>query len=258
MDRIYYFMLTKEKSAPIFRNEAEGYEVYYLQVPESAGREELAAIQASMKKGIIRLAQCCGQEEDINCACMVYEGMFAAWLNARKQEHYWAKLWNLPVYKEYQEEHNLFLLLRQIEKRQFPGRLVILGQPPGMHNWISSLARYVKEISLFSLSVPREFEALQDKLLSEYGLMIRWERSLQPQSPDPALVLDYCDRENVFIWGIPAGSIWIDMNSLEARRHGLRDRETGIRYLSLQRFWREEMIQTIDTARKILYNTKVN
>jgi len=81
---------------------------------------------------------------------------------------------------------------------------------------------------------------------------------MMPESAEPALVLDYCKKDSIFIWGIPAGSIWIDMNSLETRRHALEDRETGIRYISLKKVWIEEMIQTLDTAVKIQYNTEVN
>ena len=270
MDRIYYFRLVREDCGdkkkirthsgfwPIFRKEVGDYEIYYLQMPASTQKEELDAVQSHMKKGIGRLEIWYQEEEDRNATYLVYEASFAEWLKNCRQEIYWQQLWNLPLYQEYCEPHNLQLLLRQISKSSRPGQLVILGEAPGMQEWIGALAKYMKGITIFSPAMPRGFEVIRERLLEEYGLMCRWEKSLQPKVSEPAIVLDYCGQEKVFIWGIPRGSIWIDMTSLEARRHALEDRETGIDYLSLKCFWKEEMIQTLDTANKIQYNTGVN
>ena len=124
-----------------------------------------------------------------------------------------------------------------------------------MEDWLKAMAKYMKKITWYSLSMARGFTEIQENLLEEYGLMLDWKRSLQPKSPEPAMVLDYCGKENVFVWDIPSGSIWVDMTSLENRRHAVEDRETGIQYTSLNRFWREEMIKTLDTVNQILYNT---
>ncbi len=270
MDRIYYFRLTKDNrkkeesnilcqsaEQPVFFREAGGYEVYYLQVGEETEGNELAKVQAYMKKGISRLAACYQREQDRMNAYLVYDGSFARWLQERRQEEHWQQLWNLPLYGEYKEPHNLQVLLQQISKSRWPRHLVILGEAPCMEKWLEPMAKYMKSIVQFSLNRSKGFDTIREKLLDEYGLLIKWEKSLQPQSEESAMVLDYCGKENVFIWGIPPGSVWVDMTSRESRRHAIEDRETGIYYTSLKTFWQGEMLQTLDTINKIKYNTKV-
>ncbi len=241
----------------IFYKEIGEYEVYYLQISADTANNELSAVQSHMAKGIRRIAACYHREDENINAYLVYEASFAKWLKERQQEEKWQEFWNLPLYGEYKESHNLTLLLQQIPKSRWPGRLIILGEAPGMQEWIGTLARYMRGITIFSPVRPRCFESIREKLLDEYGLLISWEKSLQPVSGEPALVLDYCGKEKIYIWGIPSGSIWIDMMSMEERRHSLEDRETGIDYISLKSFWKGEMLQTLDTASKIQYNTEV-
>ena len=246
---------TAKEIKPIFCAGTGCYEVYYLQIPDTAQYTDLSALQAQMKKGIARLDCCYQREIQGTNTYLVYEGGFAGWLRKNGLEAIWQKLWNLPLYREYKEPHNLKLLLDRIPKSQWPGNLVILGEAPGMEDWLKAMAKYMKKITWYSLSMARGFTEIQENLLEEYGLMLDWKRSLQPKSPEPAMVLDYCGKENVFVWDIPSGSIWVDMTSLENRRHAVEDRETGIQYTSLNRFWREEMIKTLDTVNQILYNT---
>jgi len=252
-------MLANEKAEhyPVFYKVIGGYEIFYLQIDKKIGQEELLAAGALMKKGIGRL-ETLHQQQECRTACLVYEASFESWLRNKQQERCWQNFWNLPVYGEYREPHNLMLLLQQVPKYLWPRQLIILGEAPGMEVWLVQLARYMRGITVYAGSKPKAFEQLREKLQQEYGLLLGWEERLHPQSREPAMVIDYCGREKVFAWGIPAGSIWIDMNSMEIRRHALEDRDTGIQYYSLKCFWKEEMQQTLDTANKILYNTGVN
>ena len=242
---------------PVFRKVVGCYEVYYLQMYESMLKREMAAVQSCMEKGISRIAAWYHSQEEIGEAHLVYDAPFANWLRQQQREEYWQKLWDLPLYKEYKEPHNLNLLLAQIPKACLPKEWIILGEALGMQEWIGQAARYVKSIRVYSLIPPKGWEQMKERLLEEYGLMLTWQKSLQPVSEEPALVLDYCSKEKVYVWGVKSGSIWVDMNSLESRRHGILDRETGIQYVSLKCFWKEEMIQTLDTVSKIQYNTEV-
>ena len=268
MDRIYFFRLAKEENGykgrngegsrelPVFRMETQLHEIYYLQMYATVKSEELAEVQSYMAKGIRRIAGWYGDEESHN-EYIVYDPPFENWLWARQRADFWQKTWNLPLYQEYEESCNLLFLLRQPILRSVPGNLIILGEAPGIQEWIGLLAKHMKKIIFFSLTKPKGFEQLREWMLSEYGLLADWAETLQPVSREPALILDYSGREKIYIWGVARGSIWIDMTSMEARRHALQDRDTGIQYISLKCFWQEEMLQTLDTVGKIKYNTEV-
>ena len=283
MDRIYYFMIAKEEAGyreqhgdhicatipklPIFRKEVGPYEVYYLQMFPDVENSEFAGVQAYMQKGIRRISGLCDREtggdaslsydgEDKRNACLVYDRDFEKWLVFRKKDGLWQKLWNLPLYHEYKEAHNLTFLLQQIPVSTWPGQLIILGEAPGMADWLGMLARHMKCITIYALAEPRGFETVRARMLEEYGLLTDWQKSLQPAAGEPALVLGYSGKDKIYAWDIVPGSIWIDMMSMEERRHALEDRETGVRYVSLKSIWREEMRQTLDTIGKIQYNIR--
>lgn len=267
MDRIYYFILAKDETGkrgigkerseqlPVFYREMECYEIFYLQIYRETQNSELACIQAHMTKGIQRIEAWKDRQQPLRNTYLVYEPSFEKWLYQRHWERRWEALWEFGQYNEYGEVHNLLLLLKYIERLPRPGHVVILGEPTGMQDWICAIARYMKSVTLYSLKEPRGFAEVQEKLLEEYGMLVRWEKSEQPVSEEPSLILDYSGKEKIYIWGIPKGSIWIDMTSLEFRRHAIQDRETGIYYVSLRSIWLEEMLQTLDMAGKIKYNT---
>ena len=257
MERIYYFKLAKEKKKepPIFRQEIDSYGVYYLQIDEGSAESEPEQIKDYLEKGIGRLAYLYG-EEDVQ-AYLVYDGSFENWLKQKGKEDYWKKLWGYPIYKEYKEAHNLALLWKRIHPVRGIEHLLILGEGPGVEEWIGYIGRYMKRVSFFSLDQPKGFEDICQKMQDEYGLLPEWKRSLHPKSEQAAMVLDYTGRDKIFIWETPRGSIWVDMSSLESRRHDLEDRDTGILYISLKSIWCQEVIQTLDTISKIQYNTEV-
>jgi len=248
MDRIYYFMVAKEKSGdvelPIFRREIGPYEVYYLQVPKNVENDKFVDLKEYMDKGIARIrAQCeptgalsfTGGVEENTWA--VWDRDFEMWLRIGGRETQWQKIWDLPMYQEYKEIHNLIFLLQQIPAGRLPVQLIILGEAPGLTDLLEGLARRMKQITIYAWDPPREFEYIRHTMLEEYGLCTEWKKSLQPASIEPALVLDYSGKEKIYVWDIVPDSIWIDMTSMEMRRHALEDRETGIYYLSLKSIW---------------------
>ena len=268
MDRIYYFMVAKEKSRgvelSIFRKEIGPYEVYYLQVPKTAENDKFVSLKAYMDKGIARIrAQCEGTgvlpftEGIADNTWTVWDREFELWLRTGGREFQWQKIWDLPMYQEYKEVHNLIFLLQKIPTGRLPAQLIILGEAPGLTDILEGLARHMKQVAIYAWNPPREFENIRHAMLEEYGLCTEWKKSLQPVSVEPALVLDYSGKEKIYVWDIVPDSVWIDMTSMETRRHALEDRETGIHYFSLKSIWRTEIQQTLDTIRKIQYNVGV-
>lgn len=268
MDRIYYFMIAKEKSEeaelPIFRKVMGPYDVYYLQVPKNAENDKFVSLKAYIDKGIARIHAQCERGGDLwfnGCVAentwTVWDREFEFWLRTGNRESQWQKIWDLPMYQEYKEVHNFFFLLQQIPTGRLPAQLIILGEAPGLTDILEGLARHMKQITIYAWDPPREFEYIRHTMLEEYGLCTEWKKSLQPDSAEPALVLDYSGKEKIYVWDIVPDSIWIDMTSMEMRRHALEDRETGIYYLSLKSIWRTEILQTLDTIRKIQYNVGV-
>ena len=253
-------MLAKEKAAritelPIFYKMIGSYEVFYLQVPPNTERREALNVKAWLEKGIDRLQNDCNMEAGADRAYVVYDGSFEKWLQEKVMADYWQALWGLAPYREYTQPHNLMLLLQNLSGVNCPGKWIVIGDVPGVSDWIHKLARYMTSITFFSKNPPAEWERMQAHLQQEFGLLTEWKRTMHPASAEPAMVLDYCTKERLFIWDVCRRSIWIDMNSLESRRHDIQDRDTGMHYYSLKRFWKEEMIQTLDTANKIKYNT---
>ena len=268
MDRIYYFMIAKEKSGkvelPIFHKVMGPYEVYYLQVPKISESDNFVSLKAYIDKGIARIHAQCERGGTILVAdgaaentYAVWDREFESWLRTDGREIQWQKIWDLPMYQEYKEVHNIIFLLQQIPTGRLPAQLIILGGAPGLTDILEGLARHMKQITIYAWDPPREFEYIRHTLLEEYGLCTEWKKGLQPASAEPALVLDYSGKEKIYVWDIVPESIWIDMTSMESRRHALEDRETGIHYLSLKSIWRTEIQQTLDTMRKIQYNVGV-
>lgn len=262
MDRIYFFRLTKaDNRPPVFRKVMGDYEIFYLQLRELTDREMLPLAKLHMEKGISRIASwyqedgCCQPDEKMT-VWLAWEPGFDKWLREKRLQEYWQKLWDLPVYNQYGEPHNLWFLLARLPGK-LPSRLLVLGDGPGMGDWLEQLARYMKEICIYAENEPRGFERLRERLMEEWGLLLKWEQTLQPEAKEAALVLDYTERDRVYVWNVAPGSVWIDMTSNENHRRAVQDRDTGIQYLSLKGIWREEMQQTLDTVDKIKYNTEV-
>ena len=70
-------------------------------------------------------------------------------------------------------------------------------------------------------------------------------------------MVDYSGDCVISIRGLAKGSIWVDMESVESKRHLMEDRVVGPQYLSLKTIWRREMMETLDTVSKFAYNTEV-
>ena len=266
MDRIYYFMLAEECAAykqnvgarerylPVFQIQSAIHHVYYMQMGMSVPEEDVPSVQTYMEKALERMGQWYSEDQRMH-TYMVYSPAFEKWLRARGYDALWQQWWKIPVYKEYGECSNLNILLQKIPGDSCPRNLLVLGEAPGISEWLPRLARGMRSVTFCGENQPRNLEKIQEQLLNEYGMLAEWKTDLCQYKGGKVLVLDYSGREKLYIWAVGRDSIWVDMTSMECRRHAIEDRNTGIRYISLKSIWREEILQTLDTANKIKYNT---
>jgi len=73
----------------------------------------------------------------------------------------------------------------------------------------------------------------------------------------PSLVLDFSEADRIATADVPRGSIWLDMAASEEKRRRIEDRNTGIRYFSLKKEWKQpqKALNHLDTTSKNGYNT---
>ncbi len=270
MDRILYFRKAKGRNdiptyrVNIFRAGQGGFLLYYLQLSGDATEAELTDIFGEMQKALVRLQYRYRKEEEALHTYLVYEEEFEKWLKAMDREQEWQRLWSLPLYSDYHHTENLKELLQHIPKKNWPKKALILGSGMGMQDWLPLIAGHVQNMELYLEFMTKGVEALQDELCEEYGMMPQ-VRLVAPgefckerlRSSEPVLVIDFSGSRPISVLGLAKGSIWVDMDSAEAKRHLIEDRRTGLIYLSLKTIWKREMLETLDTICKFAYNTEV-
>lgn len=270
MDRILYFRWVKGRndipaySVQILRAVREGFVIYYLQVVGELADVRLADLYGEMNKALERLEARYRREEDGLRTYLVLEDGFEKWLENLGAKQYWQQLWQFPVYSDYQSNQNLKYLLQTIPRKDWPKKAVILGCGVGMREWLPFLAEHVHNMELYVEFMTKGLEELQEELCEEYG-MVTDLKLVEPggfqrerlRSKEPVLVIDFSGCGNISVLGMEPGSIWVDMDAMENKRHLIEDRPTGLTYLSLKTIWKREMIQTLDTISKFAYNTRV-
>jgi hypothetical protein len=134
----------------------------------------------------------------------------------------------------------------------------------GIRDWLSDVASRVNQIEFYVEVATKGMEELQEMLLEEYGMLTEMHlitggefSKLRLKSEEPVLVIDFSGQEAISVLGLPSGSIWVDMDAVEAKRHTMEDRRTGVQYLSLKTIWKREMLQTLDIISNFAYNTGV-
>lgn len=238
--------------------------MYYLQLSGEAKPEAYEDILGEMQKALDRLeSRYCRKEEKAH-SYLVYEEEFGKWLRNLGKEREWQERWKLPVYSDYHQTENLKLLLQHIPGQSRPKKALILGSGIGMQEWLPLIAGQVQELELYVEFMTKGVERLQEELCEEYGMLMQ-VRLVAPgdftrvrlHSTEPVLVIDFSGSKAISVLGLKRGSIWVDMDSIEAKRHLIEDRWTGLQYLSLKTIWKREMLETLDTINKFAYNTEV-
>lgn len=270
MDRILYFRIADKKGykeeyrIQVFRKEVYGKDILYLQICGHPSMYSVAMVREEMQKAVDRVLSYGRKTEDFPPTYLVYEDSFEKWLESVRHEKEWRKLWKLPMYTDYYAKENLKQMLERIPKEMFPKEAWILGYGPQMQEWIPWIAGQLRGLTCYVEFVTKGFEALLGELEEEFGLVPQVKlvapgelRKQRLHCSQPVLVLDYSGGEVVSVVGMRKGSIWLDMDSVEAKRHSMEDRKTGITYISLKNLWKREMSQTLDTISNFEYNTEV-
>lgn len=270
MDRILYFRIvgkreyTKSYRVQVFRKEVLGQDVIYLQVCGYPSVDSVYLLKEEMQKAVARILAHGRKEEESPQCSLVYEESFINWLEAVQYARLWRKMWHTPMYADYHAKENLGRMLNAIPKEGFPQEAWILGYGQKMQEWLPWIAGRLRRLTIYVEFVTKGFEALLEGLETDFGLVAQVRlvapgelRRQRLRSEEPVLVIDYTGREVISVAGICRGSVWLDMDSVEAKRHSIEDRRTGITYVSLKNLWKREMAQTLDTIGNFEYNTEV-
>ncbi len=270
MDRILFFTVAKgRKELPghrvqIFRSQMEPFVVYYLQLCGYPQAQELPLVLGEMQKAYHHMQERFAKKEEVIRTYLTFDEGFEKWLADSGGMEEWLNAWGLPMYYDFATGENLEWMIKRAMPMVWPGKAYILGSGIGIRDWIPLIADKVDNIEFYLEFATKGVEELQEMLLEEYGMLTRVHlttgreyTSLRLQSEEPVLVIDFSGREPMSVFGLKKGSIWMDMDSSEAKRHYMEDRRTGIKYYSLKTIWKREMLQTLDIISKFAYNTEV-
>lgn len=239
-----------------------GFIVYYIQLVGQVQLAEHFRVQEEMYKAFSQFQARYKREERQLHTYLVYEESFQKWLQETGQALTWSNSWELPLYSDYHQKDNLKLLLQQIPHKEWPSKAYVLGSGMGMKEWLPWIAPHVQSIELYVEFLTKGLEMLREELCEEYG-MITDLKLVAPgefpkerlRSKERILVIDFSGQQKLSVLGLARGSIWVDMDSSEEKRHLIEDRPTGVKYLSLNTIWQREMQETLDTISKFAYNT---
>lgn len=270
MDRILYFRIigkkeyTKNYRIQVFRKEVLGMDIIYLQICGYPSMDSVLTVKDEMQKAVDRILSQTRRQEVILATHLVYEEGFQEWLKSMRYEKEWRRLWYAPVYTDYHAKENVQRMLQMLSKEQFPQEAWILGQGPGMEEWLPTIARQVRNLTFFTEFVTKGFEDMLEELEENFGLVAQvrlvtpgeWKKQ-RLRSLQPVLVIDFSGEEVIPVTRLGRGSIWVDMDSVDDKQHAMEERRAGVVYFSLKNLWIREMLQTLDTVGNFEYNTEV-
>lgn len=270
MERILYFRIvgkreyTTKYRVQVFRKEVLGQDIIYLQVCGYPSIDSVYLLKEEMQKAVARILAHGRKEEEIPQSSLVYEESFVRWLEAVQYERIWRKMWHAPMYADFRTKENLSRMLDTIPKESFPQKAWILGYGQEMQEWLPWIAGRLRSLTIYVEFVTKGLEALLEAVEEDFGLVTELQlvvpgelRRQRLRSEEPVLIIDYSGSEVLSVVAVSRGSVWLDMDSIEAKRHSMEDRRTGIVYISLKNLWKREMSQTLDTVGNFEYNTEV-
>lgn len=160
----------------------------------------------------------------------------------------WAKSWPYPFFENYFHmewvEHMLsyavlphYIVLGYY--RELPGILWERAARMKSLKWILPERLYDETLQEFLEDFYEEYGiAAAVQLLGEEESF--WQTILSGRAP--CNVLDFSEEEKIPSAELAKGSIWIDMSSMEGKRRRLEERNTGIRYFSLKKEWKQPVL----------------
>lgn len=248
----------------VFRKDVRGQDIIYLQVCGQPPQDCVFLLIEEMQKAVERLLSHSKKYEEPVQTSLVYEESFGQWLEKVQYMRQWRKMWHAPMYADYYARENLKWMLENIPKENFPKKAWILGYGQDMREWLPWIAGHLRSLTIYVEFVTKGLEVLLETIEEEFGLVAQIElvapgelRKQKLRSTQQVLIIDYSGKEIVSVAGLCKGSVWLDMDSVEDKRHSMEDRRTGIIYISLKNLWKREMSQTLDTIGNFEYNTEV-
>lgn len=194
----------------------------------------------------------------------IYDLNVEKWLEEKGMRDEWEKLWPYPAYREYHRpEYAKALFSKGME--QFGQKQVhcfVLGYENYMPQILASFFKRIRTLTfIIAGECPVELVEYLEELAWEEGLAAKVQelsdktgyRILRLQCDTPALILDFTGEEKVAPTGAVQSLIWIDMDSLEAKKHKILVKSGETVYFSMKEEWGR-----LDTVDKNGYNTLVN
>lgn len=166
-------------------------------------------------------------------------------------------------FRGYFEEEWVLYLMRHGDLNHF----VILGKAECIPQIFLQYVRRMKSMRwvLLERQFGEEEQELVDVIYDEYGLAVEVRllneekdyRRMRLNCQVPTVVIDFCEEEKISGADVAEGSIWLDITSSELKRQRLEGHNSGIRYFSLKKEWKqpEKALYKLDTTSKNGYNT---
>lgn len=186
------------------------------------------------------------------------------WLKEKGMKEEWVKLWPYVSYREYHRlEYARVLFAKGME--QFGGQQIhcyVLGYEDYVPQILAPFFRRLRTLTfIIAGEHPMQLERYLEQLAWEEGLAASLQRledktgyrRLRLECAAPALVLDFTGEEKVAPAGAFQSLVWIDMDSIEAKKHKILVKSRETTYFSMKEEWGR-----LDTVSKNGYNTLVN
>jgi len=169
--------------------------------------------------------------------------VYASNLRTKINTPCWWKYWKIPEFENYNQP----LWAEKILSHGTCYGFLILGQSDCIPDMLLASAGSMRSAKWYLLQkdYTEETEAFIENFYEDYGLAIElhllenqadWGRQ-RFECREPIKVLDFSGTEKVSVYGVPEGSVWLDMNAMDAKSRRMEVRNQGIDYFSLKKLW---------------------
>lgn len=172
----------------------------------------------------------------------------------------WNRHWVIPEFEEYHES----MWVEKLIPHTIPGHYMILGTADCLPRLLCENVKKMRSVKWFlkKEQYTSELQSFIEDFYEEYGLAVEvhmvedWIR-VRPGSPVPVNILDFTGEEKLSACDVAAGSIWLDMDSVDGKNRRIEVGSPQISYFSLKKQWkqRQKEVYHLDTLNKNRYNT---
>lgn len=180
-------------------------------------------------------------------AC-VYEDSLRRELEREDIRNLWCAHWNIPEFENFHE----WKWVERLMEHVVHDRYVIVGDAPCVPELLYKYSRRMRSVRwlLLEQQYTEDVQDFMDDFYEETGLAIETELVLAENdmhpwvrmhltAPYPVNIIDFSGEEKLSACGVPRGSIWLDMDSLEGKCERVEVRNPDIFYFSLKKEWKQ-------------------